>query len=46
MNEIRLLLRLAKMVRTPQQAAVLVVVSGTLIAVIYLTPAETVERLF
>lgn len=43
MNEVKLVIRLAKRVRTPKQAALLLVGAAGFIAVIYFIPADLLE---
>lgn len=43
MNEVKLILRLAKKVRTPRQALILFIGAGLFIVVIYLIPHDLLE---
>jgi len=44
MNEIKLIMRLAKSVRTPQQAAALIVAAIIGVGLIYFIPADLIEN--
>lgn len=43
MNSVELLVRMAKVIRTPEQAAVVLVIAGTIVAIAYFIPAESLE---
>jgi len=45
MKEVQFVLRLAKTIRTPQQAAALIVVAALGVGIIYFIPADLIDRI-
>lgn len=43
MNEVKLIIRLAKIVRTPKQGAILLVCAGVVIGIAYVIPADAMD---